>query len=84
MTDCLPAHLITAAMRLVGAVHEEGLPEVNDAMTGVDLRGLCIVLAAMVPDDKSPSELLEWNDGPRRSHQRKPAVAEGQLRLVTA
>lgn len=70
MNDCLPPDLIAAAMRLVGAVRDEGRDEVNAVMAGVDLRGLCVTLAAMVPDDRTPSELLEWNDLPKkpRSH----------------
>lgn len=68
MSDCLPADLIAAAMRLVGAVRDEGPDEVAAVLADVDLRGLCVTLAAMVPDNKTPSELLQWNDrryGPR-------------------
>lgn len=62
MSDHIPMRYLDAAARLIGAVHEEGATEVAAALDGVDLRGLCVTLAALVPDDRTFTELLAWND----------------------
>lgn len=62
---CLPAAAVGAAVRLVGAVHEHGPDDVAATLRGLtrhDLTALAVTLAAMVPDDYSPVELLAWND----------------------
>lgn len=82
MNDCLPPDLISAAMRLVGAVRDEGRDEVNAVMVGVDLRGLCVTLAAMVPDDQSAADLLAWNDRPQLPYDKPTGAGFPQLRSV--
>src|SRR5438270_140440 len=63
--SCLPADAIATALRLIGAVHEEGPHEVAAVLHRLDrqdLVALAVTLAAMVPDDYTPVELLAWND----------------------
>lgn len=61
----LPGRLVERAQLLVGAVHDYGPPEVAALIrhqSASELRALAVVLAAMVPADASPRELLAWND----------------------
>lgn len=51
------------ALELVGIVHGEGSQDdVTALLTRADMPALCIVLAALVPDDQAPTALLAWND----------------------
>lgn len=65
--DPLTDSLIPAASRLVWAVREGDqddvenlLDEVRNEGGRVGIDGLLIVLAAMVPDDMTPADLLAW------------------------
>src|SRR4051794_887728 len=63
--NALPAAAVGTAIRLIGAVHEHGPDDVAHILTDLnnqDLLALAVTLAAMVPDDYSPVELLAWND----------------------
>jgi hypothetical protein len=62
---CLPSGALQRAVLLVGAVHDEGPREVEmllRRLTRTDLYSLAVVLAALVPADYTPAELLAWND----------------------
>jgi hypothetical protein len=48
------------ALALVGAVHDRLPDEAAHVLAGADLPALCVVLAALVPDDCSVSVLLAW------------------------
>lgn len=83
--DCLPAAAIGVAVRLVGAVHEQGPSDVAAIIGRLDtreLRALAVTLAALVPDDYSPAELLAWNDS--RYTTRVTPVASTQPPLFPA
>uniref|UniRef100_UPI003F49745A hypothetical protein n=1 Tax=Streptosporangium sp. CA-235898 TaxID=3240073 RepID=UPI003F49745A len=59
----LARDLIPLAMRLVGIVHEEGPDATAEFLAGLTAEqqyALPIILAAMVPDDRTPAELLGW------------------------
>lgn len=68
--DALTDRLVPIASRLVGAIRQNDIDEVDEAFTearavlaGEPVQGaeaLCVVLAAMVPWDVAPSDLLEW------------------------
>jgi len=61
----LPAEAVTLAQLLVGAVHDDGPGEVAALLTRLDtaeLYALTVTLAAMVPTDRTVTELLAWND----------------------
>jgi hypothetical protein len=52
-------------MQLVAAVHDYDFLAVEDLLlnpTHLELRGICVALAAMIDPDARPSELLRWND----------------------
>lgn len=56
-------HALEGAIRLVSLVREEGpdgLGEFLDRRTRDGLYGLVVALAAMVPDDQTPEDLLAW------------------------
>ena len=56
-------HALDAAIRLVSLVREEGpdgIGEFLDRRTRDGLYGLVTALAAMVPDDQTPEDLLAW------------------------
>lgn len=64
-TDCLPAGAVQRAQLLIGAVHDGSPAEVAALLASLDRHGLhtlTVTLAAMVPTDYTPSELLAWND----------------------
>lgn len=52
--------LVPLACQLAAAVHDYDRAEIARLLDCVDLTGLVVVLAAMVPDDLAPSELLGW------------------------
>lgn len=61
----LPPVAVHDAQRLICAVREHGPDDVAvlvRRLTRNDLYVLAVTLAAMVPDDYSPAELLAWND----------------------
>lgn len=61
----LPPGALQRAVLLVGAVHDEGPGEVAQLLTPLDvpdLYALAVTLAALVPVDATPRELLAWND----------------------
>lgn len=63
--DNLPAEAVATAVRLAGAVHDDGPDEVGAILrhlTPQQLRALAVTLAAMVPVEYTPVELLAWND----------------------
>lgn len=63
--DSLPPGALQRAVLLVGAVHDEGPREVGmllNPLTRDDLNAVVVTLAAMVPADYTPAELLAWND----------------------
>lgn len=63
--DCLPTEAINRAVLLAAAVHDEGPDEVTAVLAPLhrqDLLELAVALAAMVPVDYTPAELLAWND----------------------
>jgi len=62
---CLPPRALYTAQLLIGAVRDENVADVADALTGLDrerLLELAVSLAALVPYDQSIRELLAWND----------------------
>lgn len=53
--------LVTPAMQLAAAVHEFDHDRISAVLAKVtDQQGLLITLAAMVPDDRRPTDLLGW------------------------
>lgn len=56
--------LVPIAARLIGAVHDDGLPGIRDVLAslppGAHLDDLCVVLAAMADPDRTPRQSLEW------------------------
>lgn len=64
--DDLISAVHPAALRLIGIVRDEGREAVEEILWPLsqqELYGLVILLAAMVPDDQPPSELLAWTHG---------------------
>lgn len=53
------------AQQLVGAVREQDRDAVAELTADADWPALLVALAAMVPDDATPQELLAW-----RTHER--------------
>ncbi|WP_263251608.1 hypothetical protein [Saccharopolyspora rosea] len=56
--------LVPVAAQLAAAVHDHDAAAVAQLLDGADLPALVVLLAAMVPDDLTPSELLAWCDDP--------------------
>lgn len=57
--------MVPVAARLVGAVHDDGpghVARVVNSLDAQEIRGLVVVLAAMVDPDRTPTELLGWVD----------------------
>lgn len=84
---CLPAMTVLNALRLVGAVHEHGPADVADLLHAMDRQNLyavTVTLAAMVPDDYSPAELLAWNDARYGDAEPARAIADQQQPLFPA
>lgn len=55
-----------AALVLIGAVRDDAPPRVWAHLQDLhptQLLGMCIVLAAMVPDHLTLAELLDWTEG---------------------
>lgn len=80
--NCLPAAAVGAALRLVGAIHDHGPDDVAailDGLTRQDLLALVVTVAAMVPDDYSPVELLAWNDSRYARVTTPPAALQPPL-----
>src|SRR4051794_33551727 len=74
--DNLPTEAVATAVRLAGAVHDDGPDEVAAILRHLkpqDLRAVVVTLAAMVPVEYTPVELLAWNDN--RYTQRAAAPA---------
>lgn len=60
-TDALVPH----AARLVAAVHKFDRDVITEVLAEAnDPHGLAVVLAAMVPDDATPTQLLGWIGDP--------------------
>jgi hypothetical protein len=61
----LAERLVPVAMTFVGAVRNldaDGITEFLDELTEDERLALPVILAAMVPDDRTPQELLAWVD----------------------
>ncbi len=85
--DALAESLIPTAARLVVAVHDDDTTDAHDALgrLGVlELRALCVVLAAMVPDDESLSSLLAWTRGVAPISERQAAANRARLEATIA
>ena len=52
---------IGLAQRVVGAVREHDRDLLAELVDGADWPALLVALAALVPDDRTPGELLAWN-----------------------
>lgn len=55
--------MVPVAMAFVGVVRDqdgEGVGNFLRALSGAEREALPVILAAMVPDDKTPQELLAW------------------------
>ena len=70
--DALTDWAVPLASRLIWAVREDDkdevaavLSEARDEAARVGIDALVLVLAAMVPDDLPPSELLAWRNNPQ-------------------
>lgn len=59
------------ALALIGAVRDGGPDAVAAVMARADLPAVVVVLAAMVPDDRTPGELLAWADPTAVERERK-------------
>lgn len=71
-SDDLPPIALSRAVLLAAAVHDEGPRQVAAIvrpLTRQDLAEVAVCLAAMVPVDQTPTQLLAWNDEP------DPAIA---------
>lgn len=53
---------LPVAMQVVGAVRDMDRDAVAELVEGADWPALLIALAAMVPDDQSPAQLLAWRE----------------------
>jgi hypothetical protein len=66
--DPLTDALIPPAVRLIWAVREQNQAAVAEAIADAtevaDLAAFVVVLAAMVPDDQAPTQLLAWMADP--------------------
>lgn len=51
---------IPTALQLVGAVRNYDIFRAHDLLRSADLPALAVALAAMVPEDRTRSELLGW------------------------
>ncbi len=81
MTDRVAAQL-PLALELVGAVRDGGPDAVADALARTnDLAALVVMLAALVPDDQTPSELLAWWN-PDAGERRKRRAEQRRLRRM--
>lgn len=63
--DRLAERMIPVAAQLAGTVHDDGPEQVAaiiDPLTRDQINALCVVLAAMVPVDRTVSDLLAWID----------------------
>lgn len=83
--DTYAAALVPIAVRLVGTVHYEGVAATRAVLNHLHaipappgihpVEALCVVLAAMVDDSRTPGELLAWTEpasdgtGPADPHQ---------------
>lgn len=56
--------LVPTALELARAVHHYRSNQVAELLRDVDLTGLAVVLAAMVPHDLGADELLAWQTDP--------------------
>lgn len=75
----LPTRAVQTAQMLIGAVHEQGPDDVAailQPLSRPQLLELVVALAAMVPVDYTPTELLAWNDA--RYQVRRTEVADHQ------
>jgi len=77
MADRIAAAL-ALAQQLVGSVHQHDADEIAQVLATVTcscscdhtrLYALAVVLAAMVPDDRTPHELLRWSRDPQQYRQ---------------
>ena len=67
--------LVGPAVQLAAAAHEHDGNRIASLLADIaDLHGLVITLAAMVPDDRTPTELLAWLAQP---HEYQRLRAEG-------
>lgn len=68
--DALATGILPVATDLVCQVHDWDAAEIRKTLTGYGedgLRALCVVLAAMVPDDQPLDELIAWtHEEPRK------------------
>ena len=69
--DTVTDAVVPAAMALVWAVRTSDVEAIDEALTGAaeatsgdGIAALAVVLAAMVPDDRSPGGLLAWLRAP--------------------
>lgn len=82
----LPTEAIGLACQLTAAVHEFGPDDVGRILGGLtrtQLNALAVTLAAMVPIEHSPGELLAWNDA-KFSRDSPSARAARGLQVVPA
>lgn len=57
--------LVPVAARLVAATRDYDRELINQLIAATaDVHGLIVVLAAMIPDDYSPGELVGWTTDP--------------------
>lgn len=83
--DDLAERLVPTAARLTVAVHDGEPGDSHDALAGLsvlELRALCVVLAAMVPDDETLEVLLAWTRGVGPVSNRQ--AARNRARMVEA
>ena len=85
MTLTRADHAVIQGLELVGLVRDYGLDTIEPWVRRrerTDLEAIVIALASMVPDDKTPNELLGWLDPDRASRNAKTRAREARRKAA--
>ncbi|MER7131219.1 hypothetical protein [Streptosporangium saharense] len=85
--DALAERMLWPATRLIAAVHDRDDRASHDVLAGlgtVELRALCVVLAALVPDDQALTTLADWTRGAPPVSERQAAEHRAALEAELA
>lgn len=85
--DALAERMLPPAATLVVAVHDHDIPTAHamlEPLGVLELRALAVTLAALVPDDRTLTELLAWTRGQAPISDRQAAAHRAQLEQTLA